>query len=67
LSVAIRHALPIAWLADGQRVPDDLSAAPPKRVWLVKRASRLATQTSAVGDVDDAYLAGHFGKVVAHG
>ena len=67
LSVAIRHALPISWLADGQRVPDDLSAAPPKRMWLVKRASRLATQTSAVGDVDDAYLAGHFGKVVAHG
>ena len=67
LSVVIRHALPLAWLADGQRVPDDLSAAPAKRVWVVKRASRLAAETPALGNVDDAYLAGHFGKVVAHG
>jgi flagellar biosynthesis protein FlhF len=67
LSVAIRHALPLAWLADGQRVPDDLAAAPAKRVWLVKQAARLATEASAVSGVDDAYLAGHFGKVVTHG
>ena len=67
LSVVIRHALPLAWLADGQRVPDDLAAAPAKRVWIVKRASRLVAEAPALGDVDDAYLAGHFGKVVAHG
>ena len=66
LSVVIRHALPIAWLADGQRVPDDLSAAPPKRIWMVKRAMRLAADARALTDVDDAYLAGHFGKVVGH-
>ena len=63
-SVAIRHALPFAWLADGQRVPADLSAAPPKRLWLVKHAQRLL---SGAGDVDESYLAGHFGKVHAHG
>ena len=67
LSVVIRHALPLAWLADGQRVPDDLAAAPAKRVWIVKRASRLAAEAPRLGEVDDAYLAGHFGKVVANG
>ena len=67
LSVVIRHALPIAWLADGQRVPDDIASAQAKRVWIVKRAARLGQEVPAVGDVDDAYLAGHFGKVVAHG
>ena len=66
LSVVIRHALPVAWLADGQRVPDDLSAAPPKRVWMVKRAVRLGAESRSVAEVDDAYLAGHFGKVVGH-
>ena len=67
LSVAIRHALPVAWLADGQRVPDDLSPAQLKRIWLVKQASRLAVESREVGGIDDAYLAGHFGKVVTHG
>jgi flagellar biosynthesis protein FlhF len=67
LSVALRHALPLAWLADGQRVPDDLHAAPQKRVWLVKRALKLAARGRALIGVDDAYLAAHFGKVATHG
>jgi flagellar biosynthesis protein FlhF len=67
LSVTIRHALPLAWLADGQRIPNDLAAASPKRVWLVKRASRLAVESREVSGVDEAYMAGHFGKVVTHG
>jgi flagellar biosynthesis protein FlhF len=66
-SVAIRHALPLAWLADGQRVPADLAAAPPKRLWLIKHAQRLASEVGAAGEVDESYLAGHFGKVSAHG
>jgi flagellar biosynthesis protein FlhF len=67
LTVALRHALPLAWLADGQRVPDDLHAAPHKRVWLVKRALKLAARARGTGGVDDAYLAAHFGKVAKHG
>jgi flagellar biosynthesis protein FlhF len=67
LSVTIRHALPLGWLADGQRIPDDLSPAQPKRVWLVKRAGRLATESRDVSGIDEAYMAGHFGKVVTHG
>ncbi len=67
LSVALRHALPLAWLADGQRVPDDLHAAPQKRVWLVKKALKLAARGRALIGVDDAYLAAHFGKVATHG
>jgi flagellar biosynthesis protein FlhF len=67
LSVTVRHALPLAWLADGQRIPEDLSPALAKRVWLVKRAQQLGLDSQAIGAVDEAYLAGHFGKVVTHG
>ena len=67
LSAALRHALPLAWLADGQRVPDDLQSAPAKRVWLVKKAVKLAARGRAADGVDDAYLATHFGKVATHG
>jgi flagellar biosynthesis protein FlhF len=67
LTVALRHALPLAWFADGQRVPDDLYAAPHKRVWLVKKALKLVVRSGALDGVDDAYLATHFGKVATHG
>ncbi|MBS0373652.1 MAG: flagellar biosynthesis protein FlhF [Proteobacteria bacterium] len=67
LSVALRHALPLAWLADGQRIPDDLHAAPAKRVWLVKKAIKLAARRRDTHGVDDAYLAAHFGKVAING
>ncbi len=67
LSIAIRHALPLAWLADGQRVPNDLSAAPPKRLWLVKHSQRLISERGAASEPDESYLAGHFGQVHAHG
>ena len=38
-SALIRHRLPLAWFADGQRVPEDLH---PARAWaLVERAQQL--------------------------
>lgn len=43
LSVAIRHQLPIAYVADGQRVPEDLQLAQAHR--LVLRASELRAQS----------------------
>jgi flagellar biosynthesis protein FlhF len=67
LSVAMRHGLPLARLCDGQRVPEDLHAAPAKRVWLVKQAHRLARQGHALAGIDDAYMAERFGKVASHG
>ena len=38
LGALIRHDLPIAFVADGQRIPDDLHAASRKRLWLVNQA-----------------------------
>lgn len=38
LGSLIRHDLPAAYVADGQRVPDDLYAAARKRLWLVNQA-----------------------------
>ena len=48
-------------------MPDDLHAAPLQRVWLVKKALKLAACGAALHGVDDAYLAAHFGKVATHG
>lgn len=38
ISVAIRHQLPLAYLSDGQHVPDDLSPAHGRRLWLLNKA-----------------------------
>jgi flagellar biosynthesis protein FlhF len=67
LSTAMRHALPIAHLCDGQRVPQDLHAAPQKRVWLVKNAVKLAEAATDRSAAGDDYMAEHFGKVASNG
>ncbi len=61
LSLAIRAALPIAYLADGQRVPEDLHLAAPKRFWLMHNAVRL-TQ-NAVSPPDENELETSFGEM----
>lgn len=38
ISALIRHDLPISYLSDGQRIPDDLHTAERKRLWLVNQA-----------------------------
>ena len=38
LSTLIRNDLPIAFVSDGQRVPDDLHEAEKKKLWLVNQA-----------------------------
>ena len=65
ISVTLRHRLQIAYLCDGQRVPEDLHAAHQKRVWLVRaalalkeRAAPLCNQPPARGDA---------GRARAHG
>ena len=41
LSLAIRANLPVAYISDGQRVPEDLHLAAPKRFWLLHNAVKL--------------------------
>jgi flagellar biosynthesis protein FlhF len=63
LSTAIRHKLKIAYVCDGQKVPDDLHAAQQRRVWLAKLAQHMKQGATPR---DSAYLAQHFAKVPAH-
>lgn len=64
LSTALRHNLRIAYLCNGQRVPEDLHSAYDRRVWLVRAAARLKEHAPA--RTDDAYFARHFGRARAH-
>ena len=41
LSTAIRNRLPIAYLCNGQRVPEDMHSAYQRRIWLVRAAGQL--------------------------
>ena len=60
LSLAIRAGLPIAYLSDGQRVPEDLHLAAPKRFWLMHNAVKL---TQGAPPLDENELAVHFGEM----
>jgi len=64
ISTALRHRLPIAYICNGQRVPEDLHAAHEKRVWLVRSALKLKSRAPARRD--EAYMARNFGRVAAH-
>lgn len=51
LSIAVRHRLPIAWLCNGQRVPEDVHSAYQRRVWLVRAARQFKERRGpAMGD-----------------
>jgi flagellar biosynthesis protein FlhF len=63
ISTSLRHRLKIAYVCNGQRVPDDLHAAHEKRIWLVSAAEQLKNH---VPPRDQAYHARHFGRVPAH-
>jgi flagellar biosynthesis protein FlhF len=65
LSATIRHKLKIAYLCNGQRVPEDMHAAEPRRVWLVRAALHMKRGAPRVRD--EAYLARTFGRAHAHG
>jgi len=61
LSLAIRNALPVAYLSDGQRVPEDLHCAAPKRFWLLHNALKLSANAPTVPDEHE--LAERFGHM----
>jgi flagellar biosynthesis protein FlhF len=64
LSAVLRHRLKIAYVCDGQRVPEDLHAARGRRVWLVRTALALKQGKPALRD--DAYYIRNFGRADAH-
>src|ERR1700692_252213 len=64
LSTILRHKLRIAYLCNGQRVPEDLHAAHERRVWLVRAAAKL--KEHAPTRANDEYFARNFGGAHAH-
>jgi flagellar biosynthesis protein FlhF len=64
ISTTLRHRLKIAYVCDGQRVPEDLHAAHQKRVWLVRAAQQLKERRHPVRD--EAYYVRNFGRARAH-
>jgi flagellar biosynthesis protein FlhF len=61
LSLAIGSQLPVAYLSDGQRVPEDLHRAAPKRFWLLHNALKLSANGPAAPDEHE--LADRFGHM----
>lgn len=64
ISAVLRHKLGVAYICDGQRVPEDLHAAHQKRVWLIRAALKLKERTPRVRN--EASLARTFGRAAAH-
>jgi flagellar biosynthesis protein FlhF len=64
ISTVLRHKLKIAYICDGQRIPEDLHASHQKRIWLVRAALELGQRSPAARD--EAYLARNFGGASAH-
>ena len=60
LSAMIRHDLPACWIADGQRIPDDLYAAARKKMWLVNRAVDCLEHTRP--RLDEQTMAQHYSQ-----
>jgi flagellar biosynthesis protein FlhF len=61
LSLAIASRLPVAYLSDGQRVPEDLHRAAPKRFWLLHNALKLSANSGVTPDENE--LADRFGHM----
>jgi flagellar biosynthesis protein FlhF len=64
ISTTLRHRLKIAYLCNGQRVPEDLHSAHQRRVWLVRAAHKLTQR--APRRRDDTFYARNFGRAPAH-
>jgi flagellar biosynthesis protein FlhF len=64
ISTVLRHKLKVAYVCDGQRVPEDLHAAHLKRVWLIRAALQLKERSPRASD--EAALARKFAGGSAH-
>jgi flagellar biosynthesis protein FlhF len=64
LSTTLRHKLRIAYLCNGQRVPEDLHAASDRRVWLARTAKKL--RENAPVRLNDGYLTRNLERAQTH-
>jgi flagellar biosynthesis protein FlhF len=64
LSTILRHKLRIAYLCNGQRVPEDLHAAYDRRLWLARTAKKL--RENAPARLSDGYLTRNLERAHAH-
>jgi flagellar biosynthesis protein FlhF len=64
LSTILRHRLRIAYLCNGQRVPEDLHAAYDRRLWLARTARKLRENGPA--RLNDGYLTRNLERAHAH-
>ncbi len=58
-SALIRAGLPLAYITNGQRVPEDLHFARPRKSWLIKAAVELIRRSPE--RLGEGYMARHFG------
>ncbi|MGD2168458.1 MAG: hypothetical protein PVF63_10145 [Gammaproteobacteria bacterium] len=58
MSVLLRSGIPLAYVADGQRIPEDLHVAATSQAWLVKHAVELMRKRRVA--VSDRYMAENF-------
>ena len=66
MSALIRHDLPVSYLSDGQRIPDDLHSASRKRLWLVNQALECANASQP--RIDERVMAENYAEAsVANG
>ncbi len=63
-SVLIRTGLPLAYVANGQRVPEDLHFARARQAWLAKAAVELIRRRP--DSVTEDYMAEHFSEVASN-
>lgn len=64
ISTTLRNRLKIAYICDGQRVPEDIYAAHQRRMWLVQHALKLKEGKAPVRD--PAYLARNLDRAHTH-
>jgi flagellar biosynthesis protein FlhF len=64
LSTILRHKLRIAYLCNGQRVPEDLHAAYDRRLWLARTAKKL--RENAPAGLNDGNLTRNLERAHAH-
>jgi flagellar biosynthesis protein FlhF len=64
LSTTLRHQLRIAYLCNGQRVPEDLHGAHDRRLWLARTAKKL--KENARTRLNDGYLTRNLERAHAH-
>jgi flagellar biosynthesis protein FlhF len=61
LSLILESGLPLAYLCDGQRVPEDLHLASHRRAWIIRTAMEFARSRPPVGGEDE--LASAYGSM----